>query len=880
MQTRLGGIIILIMLSSLIILIPAVLLTCNLQKHLSVITTPSRSFKQVCISEQQIVSERRSVIDEEGKLPQLGIALSGGGIRSAAFSLGFLHTLTATSVLNQCSATIFDCVDWVSSVSGGGYTASGLCSFLQPDAPKVTPKGAVEALYDRVVKDPSYLGGYTLGESPGAKKMLLAILLKVLMMLAELTTACLVIGILVSRVCNCGLSNENRCPEKASLWACPSFTFSSNFTVSPLTDSCPSSDAVHERADDLFRMTRSFVWWMTIGVVSSAVFAAILLRIGYALPDFSGLTSKLLNFTLFLAFLCGLTFSLVFYWDLVVALTFASFLFNPYVFWIFPLFGMFLFLICTGLTQSSYFVVGAVAGVLGFVSLFFIVTSLPATFAALITCVWSQETSYLLVFIFGLFALLFPVLDRFAVGSLVHNVYRYSLKALFFRDGQEVQWKERESFERSEYRRIEPESAPIFLFNACVHGSGQGHDHFLLSRDFCGSGDRYFPTTMASDSTMSLAMALSAAAVTPRLGRATVSLFPRLLLTSLGVNMGNWFSVSGRIPAGWTLLSILLFEFLPRATLISIFLAYNLSDVGTILVLLFCFLYFIVGFLPVPDEESLSDSSKLLLALVVQWRTLVQSARMTPTFRSLKHLLNLSPLPREEVFLSDGGHHENLGIYSLVLRGVPIILCSDAAQDTNNDDLFSAICLLQDLGFKFEVVHLSPRSSEANAFWKCRQCRQYNLDSAKSCLTDGCDGGVEDPPIVAKGIRECLPEVFQTLRYWNPSDPQASQRQGYILILKLHLSDPSLLVPPLLSSYFSHQSQPFSIDATSDQFFDSKKFRAYFELAQFTCERHLVPELHALLKISDLQLQRVPRFNTLADNNELRDSDEDLEMNH
>ena len=52
---------------------------------------------------------------EPGALPRdtVGLALSGGGIRSATFSLGFLQALAANGLLRH--------VDFLSTVSGGGY---------------------------------------------------------------------------------------------------------------------------------------------------------------------------------------------------------------------------------------------------------------------------------------------------------------------------------------------------------------------------------------------------------------------------------------------------------------------------------------------------------------------------------------------------------------------------------------------------------------------------------------------------------------------------------------------------------------------------------------------------------------------------------------
>src|SRR4051812_11677449 len=57
--------------------------------------------------------------------PLTGIALSGGGIRSAIFCLGALQALAANKVLPN--------FDYMSSVSGGGYIHAALQWFWYTD---------------------------------------------------------------------------------------------------------------------------------------------------------------------------------------------------------------------------------------------------------------------------------------------------------------------------------------------------------------------------------------------------------------------------------------------------------------------------------------------------------------------------------------------------------------------------------------------------------------------------------------------------------------------------------------------------------------------------------------------------------------------------
>ncbi|MFC6670587.1 patatin-like phospholipase family protein [Marinobacterium aestuariivivens] len=79
----------------------------------------TRDFDAVQCQERQWIRRRRRAtgsVPEEA--PLVGLALSGGGIRSATYNLGILQALSRKGLLPQ--------VDYLSSVSGGGYIASCL----------------------------------------------------------------------------------------------------------------------------------------------------------------------------------------------------------------------------------------------------------------------------------------------------------------------------------------------------------------------------------------------------------------------------------------------------------------------------------------------------------------------------------------------------------------------------------------------------------------------------------------------------------------------------------------------------------------------------------------------------------------------------------
>src|SRR5215831_5580211 len=84
--------------------------------------------------ERAVLRQRREVagvpIHGEGDVHEVpsavGLAISGGGIRSATFALGFLQALAAAQYTrNNRKITLRD-VDVLSTVSGGGYIGAFL----------------------------------------------------------------------------------------------------------------------------------------------------------------------------------------------------------------------------------------------------------------------------------------------------------------------------------------------------------------------------------------------------------------------------------------------------------------------------------------------------------------------------------------------------------------------------------------------------------------------------------------------------------------------------------------------------------------------------------------------------------------------------------
>src|SRR5438876_2941188 len=76
--------------------------------------------------------DQRTIPKLEGGSDLSGLALSGGGIRSAAFCLGVLQAIDSLS--DHADSRVLDAIDYISTVSGGSYIGASLVAGQsQPD---------------------------------------------------------------------------------------------------------------------------------------------------------------------------------------------------------------------------------------------------------------------------------------------------------------------------------------------------------------------------------------------------------------------------------------------------------------------------------------------------------------------------------------------------------------------------------------------------------------------------------------------------------------------------------------------------------------------------------------------------------------------------
>ena len=115
-------------------------------------TTNPASSPQALPDEAALLVQRRQQISPEAGLPDThaGLALSGGGIRSATFSLGVLQAIAEAPATFGAAPdakpgwrfrqSLLSRFDYLSTVSGGGFVGGFLCSLFQPGRlrPEVT----------------------------------------------------------------------------------------------------------------------------------------------------------------------------------------------------------------------------------------------------------------------------------------------------------------------------------------------------------------------------------------------------------------------------------------------------------------------------------------------------------------------------------------------------------------------------------------------------------------------------------------------------------------------------------------------------------------------------------------------------------------------
>lgn len=156
------------------------------------------------------------------------------------------------------------------------------------------------------------------------------------------------------------------------------------------------------------------------------------------------------------------------------------------------------------------------------------------------------------------------------------------------------------------------------------------------------------------------------------------------------------------------------------------------------------------------------------------------------------------------VYLSDGGHFENLGLYEMVRRRCRHIVVVDATADADfsHDDLQSAVRKIRiDLGVSVEFAH--------------------GLPTAESVRRTG------QPWALGR-------VVYRDIDPPDPAHPGRPLPDGHLVYLKPALWDGLPLDVDRYAKSLPKRSSPFPHQTTGDQFFDESQFESYRMLGVLT----------------------------------------------
>ncbi len=236
------------------------------------------------------------------------------------------------------------------------------------------------------------------------------------------------------------------------------------------------------------------------------------------------------------------------------------------------------------------------------------------------------------------------------------------------------------------------------------------------------------------------------------------------------------------------------------------------------------------GIKPSRERQSTPPTFIELFARVVSWVLPVQACLMSEFFARFH-----GPA-RRHWYLSDGGHFENTGCYELIRRRVPFIICSDNGQDP-----------------RYQFADL------ANLVRKARTDFGADIQVLRRAAdTAGDDPGVEYPlpkleSVVHPSLLDVIgtPEDFPSLLQ-PATEGEASEEpparpplaKHHALLARIHYTDtnefswllvvkPSLMGDEAVDVVQYHQTHPlFPQEPTSDQYFDEAQWESYRKLGE------------------------------------------------
>lgn len=186
---------------------------------------------------------------------------------------------------------------------------------------------------------------------------------------------------------------------------------------------------------------------------------------------------------------------------------------------------------------------------------------------------------------------------------------------------------------------------------------------------------------------------------------------------------------------------------------------------------------------------------------------------------------------RRHWYLSDGGHFENTGCYELIRRRVPLIICSDGGQDPRFqfDDLANLVRKARiDFGAEIQIVQRAGADVTADPDIKFPMPRLEEIVHPELLDVIGTPEDFEPP---AKNADD-------------EGEPAPVRSQRYALLARVHYLDTNtfswlLIIKPTLTGseamdvlQYQRTHPLFPQEPTSDQYFDEAQWESYRKLGE------------------------------------------------
>lgn len=194
-------------------------------------------------------------------------------------------------------------------------------------------------------------------------------------------------------------------------------------------------------------------------------------------------------------------------------------------------------------------------------------------------------------------------------------------------------------------------------------------------------------------------------------------------------------------------------------------------------------------------------------------------------------------------YLSDGGHFDNTGLYELIRRRVPIMIAVDASADP--DYTFESLSLLTRqvrVDFCADIDWLDPREARNNALDTPIQWNAFAAPGLPEWVRRHVDpeavGAIED---IQRHCAQGAALARITYARAPTSSIDEAPPASWLLLIKASLFDDL----PIDVQHYAESNASFPNQSTTDQFYDDNQWEAYRMLGKLSADKFFRPSVHS-----------------------------------